>query len=242
MKNLLIIILLCTSYFCSAQEVYYTTDGKNRISKAEVDSIRIGVAKRISKKIGRKLYANVQINKIIEKKDSIIKKVTFKLSDKNIEGEVHYKRLMEHLYDKELPNFNLKALTSSNLDSKSLKGKPTMINFWFTQCPPCVDEMPFLNKLKDKYKDKINFISITYENKDNVEEFLKNHSFDFKHLINAKQYTDKLKVKAYPLNIFLDENRIVKHVDGGLMYFKDKDGKMKIKDAKVFEKVLNKLI
>lgn len=242
MKNLLIIILLISSYCCFGQTTYYTTNGKNRITKAQVDSIGKGISKKATEKLGRKLYANAQIQEIIEKKDSIIKKITFKLDENKVEGEVAYKRLMEHLFDKELPSFNLETLTGNNFYSKLLKGKPTMINLWFTKCPPCIDEMPFLNELQKKYKDKVNFISITYENKEDVDNFLKKHPFTFKHLVNSKKYIDSLELQAYPLNVFLDENGIVKYVEGGLAYFKDKDGKMKIKDAKEFEEILNKLI
>ena len=53
--------------------------------------------------------------------------------------------------NKEFPKFDLNTLMDKNFNSEQLKGKPTMINFWFTRCAPCIDEMPVLNKIKEKY-------------------------------------------------------------------------------------------
>ncbi len=45
--------------------------------------------------------------------------------------------------------------------------KPLLINFWATWCGPCVEEFPDLVKINNDYKGKIDFITITL---DDVEE------------------------------------------------------------------------
>ena len=67
-----------------------------------------------------------------------------------------------------MANFNLQTIDSQNISFSDIKNKPTIINFWFTSCKPCVEEMPVLNKLVKKYSDKVNFISITPDNKETV--------------------------------------------------------------------------
>ena len=55
--------------------------------------------------------------------------------------------------------------TFQDQDGNSLKlsdfyGKPTVINFFATWCPPCQAELPFFNKAYLNYSDRINFLII----------------------------------------------------------------------------------
>lgn len=45
--------------------------------------------------------------------------------------------------------------------------KPLLINFWATWCAPCIEEFPDLVEIDNDYKGKIDFITITL---DDVEE------------------------------------------------------------------------
>jgi len=45
--------------------------------------------------------------------------------------------------------------------------KPLLINFWATWCAPCIEEFPDLVKIDNDYKGKIDFITVTL---DDVEE------------------------------------------------------------------------
>jgi thiol-disulfide isomerase/thioredoxin len=41
---------------------------------------------------------------------------------------------------------SLATPTGATLDLKALRGRPLVINFWATWCPPCVKEMPELDR------------------------------------------------------------------------------------------------
>ena len=45
------------------------------------------------------------------------------------------------------PTFRLPSLTGGDMDLGALRGRIVVVNFWATWCPPCVDEMPSLEKL-----------------------------------------------------------------------------------------------
>ena len=61
-------------------------------------------------------------------------------------------------------NMNLINSKGERVAMKDLKGKVIFMNVWATWCPPCVAEMPGINKLyKDVDKDKVAFIMVSVD-------------------------------------------------------------------------------
>lgn len=57
--------------------------------------------------------------------------------------------------DKTAPNYELKSLDGGKVSLEdALKNGPVLVNFWASWCTPCKEEMPELNELYEKYKDK----------------------------------------------------------------------------------------
>ncbi|VFR68071.1 Cytochrome c-type biogenesis protein ResA [plant metagenome] len=70
---------------------------------------------------------------------------------------------------------DLYALTLPDLSGKpvameSFRGKPMLVNFWATWCPPCVKEMPDLDALHKKYPG-VHFVGIGIDSADNMRAF-----------------------------------------------------------------------
>jgi len=60
--------------------------------------------------------------------------------------------------------------TDKGYTFSNAKGKIVLISFFATWCPPCKAEIPHLNNLQEKYKNKLSIIGILLEeNKDNDE-------------------------------------------------------------------------
>lgn len=113
-----------------------------------------------------------------------------------------------------LPIDSLKTIDGKKISIIDNNGLPTLVNFWFTSCSPCILEMPELNKLKDEYKNKVNFIAVTFDSKEKVLNLLEKHKFNFTHTVDARKEMNKLNNSMYPLNVFLDKNGIVRYVTG----------------------------
>jgi thiol-disulfide isomerase/thioredoxin len=52
------------------------------------------------------------------------------------------------------PNFSMTSFSKQPVNSAQYSGRPHLIYFWFTNCPPCVQTTPTLVKLYDKYTPK----------------------------------------------------------------------------------------
>jgi thiol-disulfide isomerase/thioredoxin len=124
----------------------------------------------------------------------------------------------------DFPEFELETIDGKLLNLESLEGKVVFINLWFTACVPCIEEMPTLNNLQNAYKDKVEFIAITFNDAEEVKKFLLKRDFNFTHLIGAKDLlNDKLKNKAYPRNLILDRNGRITYFGGSLPFTKDSE-------------------
>ena len=148
----------------------------------------------------------------------------------------------EDYLNKQFPLPPLTTLDNEKINIDSLKGKPTLINFWFTTCKPCIDEMPILNAIKDQLKDNVNFIAITFEPTEKTRAFLKKNKFNFTQIANAKKFTESLNMSAFPKNIFLDKNGIVKKIENGLPYIMQGKNKFKMSDGREFIETLRELL
>ncbi|WP_232764045.1 TlpA family protein disulfide reductase [Salegentibacter salinarum] len=93
--------------------------------------------------------------------------------------------------------------------------KPTLINLWFTSCGGCIQEMPVLNELKVKYAEKVNFIAMTFNEAEEVSEFLEKRKFNFRHVTDARDFIGTIKSYPYPENIFIDKNGVIKYIEQG---------------------------
>jgi thiol-disulfide isomerase/thioredoxin len=157
------------------------------------------------------------------KNDTIINYLSFnqlEVNEKTSKREFEISYIQDSLFlllNSKLPEFNLVDIKGQMFSSEQLKGKPILINFWATSCSPCVAEIPDLNDLKKRYGDQMNFVAITLEVPDNrVIRFLEKREFNFIILFDTLlKFTDTLKIKGVPKNIFIDKNGYIRFIRAG---------------------------
>ncbi|WP_311195753.1 TlpA disulfide reductase family protein [Antarcticibacterium sp. 1MA-6-2] len=80
-------------------------------------------------------------------------------------------------------DFSMKLINSKGekVAMEDLRGKVIFINIWATWCPPCIAEMPGINKLyKDIDKDKVAFIILSVDQDfQKAIDFHKKKGYDF---------------------------------------------------------------
>src|SRR5215472_13583770 len=74
---------------------------------------------------------------------------------------------------REKADFTLSDLQGKTWHLRDLKGEVVLVNFWATWCPPCRKEMPDLQALYDRYKDRgLVVLSISDEEAAKVSHFV----------------------------------------------------------------------
>ena len=97
---------------------------------------------------------------------------------------------------------------------ESLRNKIIVLNFWFTNCAPCIKEMPDLNKMKEKYqKEDVVFFAITYNKKELVKPFLERTKLDFIIIPNDQKTIDDFQIKFFPTNILINKEGKVEFIN-----------------------------
>jgi len=87
------------------------------------------------------------------------------------------------------PDFTFPGLDGKKVSLSNYKGKVVLVNIWATWCPPCVDEMPSMEKLYRKFKGQ-NFeilaVSIDEPGLKAVAPFMKKSNLTFPALIDSE--------------------------------------------------------
>lgn len=117
------------------------------------------------------------------------------------------------------PDFTLRELkTGKKVELRSLRGKAVLLEFWATWCPPCLKQLPILQKLSQDpaFSKKISIYTINMkEMVDNVPEhvsrFAKRHGFTMPILLGTKEVVKRYKIWFFPTMVLIS-------ADGKVLY------------------------
>ncbi len=119
------------------------------------------------------------------------------------------------------------ALTGTDLDGKTidladLRGKPVVVNVWWSQCPPCRVEQPDLNEAATELGDKATFIGLNIRDSsvDAARSYVRGFEVDYPSIYSADgsallAFSGTLNPRSIPSTVVLDaEGRIAASVQG----------------------------
>ena len=119
------------------------------------------------------------------------------------------------------PDFLLMDMDGQQHSLKQYRGKVVIINFWATWCPPCIHEMPSLQKLYEEFKSRsLVVLAINqWEDEDRVFEFMGrlNPAPTFPILFDSDSKLSELyKVQGLPSTYIINkQGKIVYRAKGG---------------------------
>ena len=108
------------------------------------------------------------------------------------------------------PGFTLPDMDDEMHSLNDFRGKVVMLNFWATWCPPCRREMPSMQRLYDKYRERgLVVVAVNqFEDPDLVFEFTGRLSLEptFPILFDREsRVSEKYRVKGLPTTYLLDK-------------------------------------
>jgi len=110
------------------------------------------------------------------------------------------------------PEFEMRAVNSDMISNATLKGKPTLIVFFGTRCPPCMKELKALDKrIPDAWYDSFNIFAVgSTDDDEGLVIFNAKHNFKFRFIPDPNQELfDRIGDHTIPRTFLLDKKGVI---------------------------------
>jgi thiol-disulfide isomerase/thioredoxin len=115
------------------------------------------------------------------------------------------------------PDFNLPAYGGGVLSQRDLIGRPVVINFWASWCPPCRSEMPAMQRVHEEYQDQgLVILGINAANQDQMADaidFAEQNGLTFPIIFDTGgRATLDYQVRSLPTTFFIDRKGLIQEI------------------------------
>ncbi len=126
------------------------------------------------------------------------------------------------------PEFTLTDQYGNTHSLADYRGKIVFLNFWATWCPPCREELPYIEELHQEYSSQddpdVVFLGVTFPGLDNeqdvegVTEFLSENGYTYPTLMDeGATLMQPYYITAYPTTFIIDpEGYVLGYIPGGM--------------------------
>lgn len=117
---------------------------------------------------------------------------------------------------KKLPDFNFIDLKGIHYTNSNTANKILVIKCWFLNCVPCVLEMPALNAIVERYKNRkdIIFLAPAFDSKTELNKFMAHNKFNYNVIPSMKDYmVRELNITAFPTHLIVVRGKVFKVVE-----------------------------
>jgi thiol-disulfide isomerase/thioredoxin len=129
------------------------------------------------------------------------------------------------------PAFSLENMSGQRVSLDQYRGKVVLLNFWASWCPPCLEEMPSMQRLYQRLTDKpFEILAIDVgENREDVLKFTNMMKTTFPVLLDRDgSVFNEWKVYVYPTNFLIDKKGRIRYGSPGAINWDEKSPVEKI--------------
>jgi peroxiredoxin len=115
------------------------------------------------------------------------------------------------------PTFDAPDIDAKWINTADLKGKVIVLNFWFIGCAGCMDEIPKLQAVANKFRGNsdVVFIAIATNTPQELRKFRDREGFTYRHIGQGLALSNLFKFAGYPKNIVIGR-------DGKIAYWRSR--------------------
>ncbi len=127
------------------------------------------------------------------------------------------------------PDFALPDLEGNTVRLSDFRGKTVFVNFWATWCPPCRAELPEMERLYRKYRDRgVVILGVDIREASLVvQAFVQEGGFSWTFLLDGTgMVASRYRVAGIPASFFVDAQGIIRATHTGAMNFQTMESKL----------------
>ena len=110
-----------------------------------------------------------------------------------------------------MPTFRVADLEGQTLESAALLDRWTVIDWWSTSCIPCVESIPELNALVERFEDQpVRFLAVAFDGTETVRELLGKREFHFEQTVVVDDSAGVFG-NTFPRTVIVDPEGIVRY-------------------------------
>ena len=117
---------------------------------------------------------------------------------------------------KPAPDFELQTLAGETFKLSEQAGKVVFLNLWATWCPPCVDEIPDIQKLSEAHPDDLVVIGASVDqNVDDVKAFVEENKLTYPIAMDEgfNLIMNLYPSQYIPMSVFITPDGVVTYMD-----------------------------
>ena len=119
----------------------------------------------------------------------------------------------------EASDFEVTLTDGTTFKLSDQRGKAVLVNLWATWCPPCVAEMPDLQKLSEDYADSLVVLGVNIsDSAEDAAAFMEENGYTYPLYVDADYMlsTFIFPTQAIPLTVVIDPNGVATAIHMGL--------------------------